>query len=85
MLGVPQVANVRDHDWGDGAQLRKDLSGIVEPAHMGIARNEKSIGRWMAWIILYRKEQLRNGLIKAPAQEMSAAYCSWQGDNSRAD
>lgn len=67
VLGVPQVANVRDHDCGDGAQLRKDFSGIVEPTHMGIARDEKSIGRWMAWIILYRKEQLRNGLIKAPA------------------
>jgi len=43
---------------------------------MGIARDEKSIGRRMAWIILYRKEQLRNGLIKTPAQEMSAANCS---------
>jgi len=76
VLGVPQVADVWNHAWGDGVQLRKDFSGIVEPTHMGIARDEKSIGRRMAWIILYRKEQLRNGLIKTPAQEMSAANCS---------
>ena len=48
------------------------------------ACGEKAIRRRVAWVVLYRKEQLRNGLIKAPAQEMSTAYCSGQRNESRA-
>ena len=74
MLGVPQVAGVRYHDRGDGAQPRDDLSGVVESTYMDVAGGEKAIRLRVAWILLDREEEFRHGLIKAPADEMRGAY-----------
>ena len=70
MLGVPQVAGVRYHDRGNGAQPRDDLARFVEPRPWAIAGGEKAISHGEARILLDREEQLRHGLIEAPAEEM---------------
>ena len=70
LLGIPQKAGVRYYDRGYGAQPRDNLSRVVEPTHMGVAGGEHAIRRREAWILLDRKEQIRQGLIKAPAGEM---------------
>ena len=74
MLGVPQEAGVRYHDRSNGAQSRNDLSGVVDPIHMGIAGGEKAMSVRQARILLNCEEQLRHGLIEAPADEMRSAY-----------
>ena len=70
MLGVPQEAGVRYHNWGNRPQPLYDRLCVVEPTHMGVAGGEHAIRRREAWILLDRKEQIRQGLIKAPAGEM---------------
>src|SRR5271165_3903051 len=66
MLGVPQVADVRYYDRGNGSQPRYDLSCVVELAHMGVAGGEKAIRHREAWILVDREDQFRHGLIEAP-------------------
>ena len=74
MLRVPKEANVGYHNRGNGPQSRDDVSGIVEPTHMGVAGGETPIRQREAWIILDREEQLRHGLTETAADEM----CSTQ-------
>ena len=74
MLGVSQIAGVRYHDRGNGAQPRADLSRVVESTHLRIAGGDIAIRLWAAWILLDREEQFRHGLIKAPGQKMRGSY-----------
>jgi len=74
VLRVPQEANVGYHNRGNGPQSRNDLSGIVEPTHMGVAGGEAPICQRKAWIILDREEQLRYGLTETAAGEMRSTY-----------
>jgi len=66
VLGISVVAGVRDHDRGDGLQLRDDLARVIEPTHMGVAGGENAIRCWTARIILNREEQFRHGFVEAP-------------------
>ena len=83
MFGVPIAADIRDYDGGNGAQPREHFSGVVEPAHVGIAGGELTIGRRVTWIFLDRQEQLRRGMIEAASGEeipsSSIKYCLWSG------
>jgi hypothetical protein len=74
MLGVSQVAGVRDHDRGNGPQPRDDLSCVVEPTHMRVAGSESAIWVREARILLDREEKFRHRLIEAPADEMRSAH-----------
>src|SRR5215813_5164583 len=74
MLWVPQVAGVRYHDRGNGAQARDDLSRVVEPTHVGVTGGEKAIRLREAWTLLDREDQLRLCLIEAPSKKMRGAY-----------
>jgi hypothetical protein len=66
VLGIAQVAGVRNHDTGNGAQALDDLPRLVEPADMRVAGGENPIRVRMARILLDREEQFRNRLIEAP-------------------
>jgi len=79
VLRVPQEANVGYHNRGNGPQSRNDLSGVVEPTHMGVAGGEAPICQRKAWIILDREEQLRHGLTETAAGEMCSTYYKKQG------
>ena len=74
MLRVPKEANVGYHNRGNGPQSRNDLSGIVEPTHMGVAGGETPIRQREAWIVLDREEQPRHGLTETAAGEMCSTY-----------
>ena len=76
MLGLPQVVGVRYYDRRNGAQPSDNLSCVVEPAHMRIARGEIAIRLREARILLDRQEQFRHRLFEAPAKKMSAAQYS---------
>jgi hypothetical protein len=65
MLRVPEGTGIRYHDRGDYPQPRDDLSRLIEPTHMGVARSEIAIRAREAWILLDRQEQLRLGFIEA--------------------
>jgi hypothetical protein len=43
VLSVAKEAGVQYHDSGDGAQPLDNLSGVVEPTHMGVAGGETAI------------------------------------------
>ena len=81
VLSVPQVARIWYHDRGNGVQPLDDRSCVVEPAHMRVAGGENTVRVGVARIILNREEQLRHGLIEAPAEKMGGAY----PDEHRAD
>jgi hypothetical protein len=74
VLRVPQEANVGYHNRGNGPQSRNDLSGVIEPTHVGVAGGETPICQRKAWIILDREEQLRHGLTETAAGEMCSTY-----------
>ena len=53
---VSEVAGVRYHYIGDGAQLCDHLSRFLNPAHMRVASGERAIRLGEAWILLDREE-----------------------------
>jgi hypothetical protein len=84
VVGVSQVAGVRDHDRDNGPQSRNDLSSVVEPTRMGVAGGENARRVREAWIFLDREEQFRYRLIEAPSEEMRGAYHAELGADARA-
>src|SRR5262249_24564136 len=68
-------SRARHNNGGNGPQPVDDLSRLIEPPHMRVAGGENAIWPWIAWVLLDREEQLRHGLIEAPAEEMRIAYC----------
>src|SRR5215469_1553485 len=74
MLGVPQVAGIRDDDSADTAKPLDDFLRLGQAPHMGIAGGEIAVGRREGRIVLDREKQLRHGLIKPPSQKKRLAY-----------
>ena len=74
MLRVAQRDIVRDYYWRDRAQPLDNRSGLVQPAHVGMASRENAVRLREARLVLDREEQLRHGLIKPPAQKMRHSY-----------
>ena len=74
MLGVPQVAGIRDHDARGCTKLLDDFRRFGEASHVRIASGEIAGRRREARIFLDCQKQFLHGLIKPPSQEMRLAY-----------
>src|SRR6516165_10064076 len=84
MLGIPQVAGIRDHDTADGAKSLDDFLRLGEASHMGIAGGEIAVRRREGRILLDRQEQFWHSFIEPPSQEMRLAYQRKRGANASA-
>ena len=73
VIGVPQIAEIRNHGRGNGPQSPDNLSCVVKPTHMGVAGSEIPICKRMARIFLDRSQEHRHRLIEAPADKMRRA------------
>src|SRR5437660_12829143 len=62
VLGVPQEAGVRYHNWGNGSQPLDDRACVIEPTHMGVAGGETAMRQREAWLLLDREAERRHGL-----------------------
>src|ERR1700693_5532219 len=73
VIGVPQIAEIGDYNRGHGTQPKDDISRVVEPAHMGVAGSEITVGERVTRVLLDRAQQDRYRLIETPTDKMRGA------------